>query len=146
MTTTIEPTPFGADRALEIWENKGPAAAYVLTPGEDAYVKQVWDLLGDESSWTTALMNIAHGGAIPAAMLQKGDVITFLGGRGLHATITGVHFSGYETVNVELTYTRDGAEYRTYVRKVAREPVLILKPDPRDMAPTTAPSGTPDNL
>jgi hypothetical protein len=135
--TNVEPTPVGNIRALEIWESKGPAGAFDVTPGEDAYVKEVWELLGGESSWASALLNIAHGGAVPAGRLQKGDVLTGAGngwltdagGRWLRVTVTGV--SLYKEI-ATIYYCRPNGTL-TSIRMDAREPVLIDQPDPRDV-------------
>lgn len=57
------PTPFGVERARAIWAARGLCndISRAVTPGEDAYVKQVWDTLPGSSCWMTAFYLIMNG-------------------------------------------------------------------------------------
>jgi hypothetical protein len=57
------PTPFGVERAKEIWAARGMCndISRVVTPGEDAYVKLVWDTLDGASCWMSAFYLILNG-------------------------------------------------------------------------------------
>lgn len=60
------PTPFGVDRAQEIWNARGAQWALDLTPGEAAYVHFVWDEIQDgSSSFMTAFLAILNGKVTP---------------------------------------------------------------------------------
>lgn len=56
--------PFGAERARELFEQRGPASSFRdsdLTPGEDSYVRHVWSQLDSgEASWMSAFFNILN--------------------------------------------------------------------------------------
>ena len=56
----VTPTPFGPERAQELWDARGIQWNMShLTPGEDAYVRQVWDTIrSDSSTWMTAFFRI----------------------------------------------------------------------------------------
>jgi hypothetical protein len=60
---TATPEPFGRERAQEIWSRRGLACDFtgVLTPGEDAYVRQIWDTLDGDASFIVAFEMIRHG-------------------------------------------------------------------------------------
>jgi hypothetical protein len=60
--SALEPTPFGRERAAELWAGKGPCGELRTTGGEDAYVRAVWASLNDpSSSWMTAFWKIHDG-------------------------------------------------------------------------------------
>ena len=59
----VTPTPFGVERAREIWAQRGSQheVESKMTDGEKAYVKAVWDALPGESCWMTAFFLILNG-------------------------------------------------------------------------------------
>lgn len=60
----VVPTPFGPERAKEIYSKRGfmlGNIADTITPGEDAYVLAVWDTIkSGSSSWMTAFYEILN--------------------------------------------------------------------------------------
>jgi hypothetical protein len=63
MKTKVAPTQFGVDRAKAIWAARGWCndVSRAYTPGEDAYVKQVWDTLPGNTCWMSAFFLILNG-------------------------------------------------------------------------------------
>ena len=62
--TFAVPTPFGKERAKEIWKNRDPhdnSVSKNMTPGEIAYVHEVWETLKDTASFSTAFTLILFG-------------------------------------------------------------------------------------
>ena len=62
------PTAFGAERAKAIYAQRGIAGDLSrsdMTPGEDAYVKQVWRAMPSNTCWMDALSCIAKGKVMP---------------------------------------------------------------------------------
>lgn len=74
------PTPFGADRAREVHEKAGTGFGprsdiypTLMTDGERAYVRAVWDMIpAGSSSWMTAWQLIRSGFQLPLAAAPKG--------------------------------------------------------------------------
>jgi hypothetical protein len=57
----VEPQPFGPERAQELWDARGLQWSMNLTPGEDAYVRQVWDnMKSGSSTWMDAFFRIMN--------------------------------------------------------------------------------------
>jgi len=58
-----KPTPFGRERAEELWAARGLQwdMEEKLTPGENAYVNQVWMTLPGTSTWMDAFFRIRDG-------------------------------------------------------------------------------------
>lgn len=58
--THAVPTPFGSERAEEIWAQRGQQHDLfsAMTAGEDEYVRRVWDTLGGTSCWSDAFHRI----------------------------------------------------------------------------------------
>lgn len=48
-------------RALEIWNTKGPFGQFTVTDQEDKEIKEVWNKMNHSSSWVSALLEIANG-------------------------------------------------------------------------------------
>jgi len=63
MKPKVEPTPFGSTRAQEIWASRGFCwdLDKRLTPGEDAYVRKVWDTMSGTTCWMDAFFRILNG-------------------------------------------------------------------------------------
>ncbi len=62
----VEPTPFGCERASEIFKQRGPFFDFSctdMTPGEDSYVRLVSSRMPDRSSWASAFYEILNGRA-----------------------------------------------------------------------------------
>lgn len=59
----VEPIPFGAKRAREIWEKRlfWEEIWKHLTPGEDAYIWKIWDFLPGTACWMDAFFKILNG-------------------------------------------------------------------------------------
>lgn len=61
----VAPTPFTRQRARQIWKQRGPGddlSKTDMTPGEDAYVYEVWKRLpGADSTWIDAFRAILRG-------------------------------------------------------------------------------------
>jgi len=59
------PTPFGPDRAHQIWEARGHENDFsrALTDGEDEYVRQVWDAMPETSTYQDAFFRVMWGEA-----------------------------------------------------------------------------------
>jgi hypothetical protein len=60
----VVPTPFGQARAKEIWDKRGAAhnlETGEMTPGEAAYVRQLWDEKPGNSRWMDGFFDILNG-------------------------------------------------------------------------------------
>lgn len=62
-SSRVTATPFAIDRARIIWATRGLMndVSRVVTPGEDAYVKKVWDTLPGNTCWMSAFFLILQG-------------------------------------------------------------------------------------
>jgi hypothetical protein len=61
MTMPIAITPFGPDRAREIWEGKGLEGKLWLTEGERWFLRALWSTRGGSSSITSVLLQVMRG-------------------------------------------------------------------------------------
>lgn len=62
MKITATPTPFNHVRAAEIFNARelGQDLSWPCTPGEDAYVRQIWADMPGETCWADAFYRILH--------------------------------------------------------------------------------------
>ncbi len=60
--TRATATPFGPERALEIWEQRGPQwdVSSSITPGEDEYVREIWNSMPANRCWMDAFLSVLH--------------------------------------------------------------------------------------
>lgn len=59
-TDTENPTPFGRERAAEIWEGRTSQNSIdrCVTPGENAYIRAIWEQMPDETAYMDAFFYI----------------------------------------------------------------------------------------
>lgn len=61
-TDLVDATPFGVERAKEIWEERDAenCVSHAVTPGEDSYIRNVWEGMPDNTSYMDAFFNILN--------------------------------------------------------------------------------------
>jgi hypothetical protein len=54
-------TPFGVERAEEIWARRGLQNKVTVAEGEDTYVSELWAQMDGNTCWMTAFFEILNG-------------------------------------------------------------------------------------